>query len=515
MMPADAGQPIAAVRPPAIGRRRARPFIRGLVAALLLSACGLPGLRPPAVDPGLQAFMDRRLGADWYGVYLEQNKIGYFKSTASRGSGPGGPIYQLQLEGVLALPAPEDAGQTTIRVEIEFKAEPPFELLRYRDRTVRQGHSAEVAIEQTGQGYLARVTQGADTRLEQLGALGYTLAHYCAVQRWIARGPAVGDRIRVPYLNLQTLAIQENLSQISAVRTAVAAGVTVTYYDVATTGGDGLERAETFGADGKAYALVFGGVFECRLEPETLATQRQSATAVFFKNTVPIDRPLGDTARVGRLRLLLEAEAGNLLGSAPGQAVMPGPAGRQVLVAIDPASGPPVVARQQEIDANLAATTEFPARHPQVLELAREAAAGARTTADQVGRLVRFVRAYIQSDYTANPLTVLDIIAVRKGDCSEHARLFTVLARALGIPARTVGGLIYLGDTFQEFGLHAWNEVVIDGAWVPVDPTRGQTRIDAAHIRFPIDMAAEWQVMAAIPKIKLKVLEVEERQAAP
>ena len=80
------------------------------------------------------------------------------------------------------------------------------------------------------------------------------------------------------------------------------------------------------------------------------------------------------------------------------------------------------------------------------------------------------------------------------------------MARSLGIPCRTVGGLIYLGDEFRQFGLHAWNEVVINGVWVPVDPTWGQPLIDATHIRFPVNVSQEWQIMAGIEKIKMEVL---------
>jgi transglutaminase-like putative cysteine protease len=78
---------------------------------------------------------------------------------------------------------------------------------------------------------------------------------------------------------------------------------------------------------------------------------------------------------------------------------------------------------------------------------------------------------------------VLEVIRRRRGDCTEHAALFTALARAAGIPARTVGGVMYMGDEEKAFGGHAWNEVVLDGAWVPVDPTFDEVRADCAHVR--------------------------------
>jgi transglutaminase-like putative cysteine protease len=61
--------------------------------------------------------------------------------------------------------------------------------------------------------------------------------------------------------------------------------------------------------------------------------------------------------------------------------------------------------------------------------------------------------------------------------------LFTTLARALSIPAREVSGLAYMGDEVRAFGGHAWCEVVLEGRWVPVDPTWGETSLSATHIR--------------------------------
>ena len=76
---------------------------------------------------------------------------------------------------------------------------------------------------------------------------------------------------------------------------------------------------------------------------------------------------------------------------------------------------------------------------------------------------------------------------MHKGDCTEHTLLLTTLARAVGIPARSVSGLVYMGDAYRAFGGHAWNEVVIDGRWVPVDATWGQMQLDAAHLRLAAD----------------------------
>jgi hypothetical protein len=77
----------------------------------------------------------------------------------------------------------------------------------------------------------------------------------------------------------------------------------------------------------------------------------------------------------------------------------------------------------------------------------------------------------------------MDLIKSRKGECSAHALLFTTLARAAGIPAREAWGWMYMGDTYQSFGGHAWNEVILDGQWVPVDAVFRQIQLDVGHIQ--------------------------------
>jgi hypothetical protein len=345
-----------------------------------------------------------------------------------------------------------------------------------------------------------------------MGPLDYTLKDYTAVQRWITRKPADGDEMEYRHLVLETLTLETYRSRIMGIHKSLTAGVKTTFYDVVTTDTHGLEVQEVFGPDGRAYRIVLGGLFECRLEPRALATRIDKTVDLFLRNTVFIDRPLGDSETMTLLSLSLDNTSGTLLGSAPGQSITQNRIDGSVGVTLDAKGIPLVKATEEEIEKNLAATIDIPANHPLVIGLAQHAADGANTVSEKVSRLVEFVEQYIQDDYTANPLTLMDIIEKKKGDCSEHAKLFTAMARALGIPCRTVGGLVYLGDDHQAFGLHAWNEVVMGGVWVPVDPTWGQNAVDVTHIRFPVETSKEWQVMAAIPEMKITVLQVEHRK---
>jgi transglutaminase-like putative cysteine protease len=69
---------------------------------------------------------------------------------------------------------------------------------------------------------------------------------------------------------------------------------------------------------------------------------------------------------------------------------------------------------------------------------------------------------------------------MRAGDCNEHAVLFAALARAAGLPARVVAGVVYLDGAFL---YHAWNEVWLGDGWVSVDAALDQMPADATHIK--------------------------------
>lgn len=462
----------------------------------------------PADVPFIQ-FVEKSLGTDWYGIYIQEGKVGYLKNTTGREKGPGGTIYNIQISGTIHIPSQKETGDMNINVDAAFNAQPPYSLIRYSDRMMHKDDISETKIIRTSKGYKARITQDKETRAYIMGPLEYSLKDYAAVQRWITQNPERGASIQYPHLNLKTLKIEENTSYIKAIHSGIIAGVRRTYYDVITADANGLKIKEVFGADGKAYSIFLGKAFECRLEPKSLATNMDRTINLFFKNTVSIDRHLGNPEKVTLLKLSLDNTSGTLLDNAPGQLVTHEPVNDSVIVTINSRGIPYVNAIEEEIKMNLAATVDIPANHPKIIRLAHNAVGNAGTNFEKLNRLVKFVYQYIEDDYTANPLTVMDIIEKKKGDCSEHAKLFTVMARAVGIPCRTVGGLIYLGDEFQEFGLHAWNEVVIDGMWIPVDPTWGQILVDATHIRFSADMSKEWEIMAAIPKMKIKVLHVE------
>jgi transglutaminase-like putative cysteine protease len=119
------------------------------------------------------------------------------------------------------------------------------------------------------------------------------------------------------------------------------------------------------------------------------------------------------------------------------------------------------------------------------------------------------VHGYLSYQEQAPLRSVVEAVQDRRGDCTEYADLFTTLSRSLGIPSRSVVGLAYSDTAGPGFALHAWNEVIIDGRWVAVDPTWNQPRVDATHLPLPTSTSASMSLLAAIPHMRFRVRDVE------
>ncbi len=96
--------------------------------------------------------------------------------------------------------------------------------------------------------------------------------------------------------------------------------------------------------------------------------------------------------------------------------------------------------------------------------------------------LLHWVGTEVRAASGAGLPSAVRVFETRRGDCNEHAVLYVALARAAGIPARTVSGVLALGGRYY---YHAWSEVYLD-EWTAVDPLLGQFPADAGHLRLAV-----------------------------
>lgn len=105
--------------------------------------------------------------------------------------------------------------------------------------------------------------------------------------------------------------------------------------------------------------------------------------------------------------------------------------------------------------------------------------------------------------------TATEALASREGDCTEFAVLLAAAARARGIPARVVSGLVYdsrfLGRP-HAFGPHTWVQAWTGRRWRSYDAALG--RFDAGHVALRIGDGSPAQTRGVLELIAgLRIVE--------
>lgn len=167
--------------------------------------------------------------------------------------------------------------------------------------------------------------------------------------------------------------------------------------------------------------------------------------------------------------------------------------------------GSPAVA-QTTSDAYLKSVEKIEAAAPEIVAKGRELAKDIQEPREIARALTAWTADWLK-DTIEDGGSALFSLKGRSGNCQTHARLYTALARSLGIPTRFVSGLVYLNG--KGFLYHSWAESYLGNRWVAIDPTYNQLPADPTHLKFfeghtQEDMAP---IIAIIGRIKITVLD--------
>lgn len=416
----------------------------------------------------------RERNDDWYEVYLKDSKVGFAHFSY-------GPSQHSELPGYAARHAfhiqTQSMGEAVSSITTEeffFHREPPHELYFAR---LKNNSGTILEVRPGRGGYVADVkTQGQQRRL-QLGPAAFSYDDLLLPEQWIRENPDVGASLEVGFFSMSDLRFGRQ--KLTVADYDPQTGI----YRVVAESSSSETKVETFLDDqGHMVSATLGQAMRLKKAPREKARRRGVSKDIFASTASIVDTNLGDPRLLGGLYLEAYGNSAPLLKSGPWQKVTATPDGRVFLTLGEAAT--PVTATQAEIENALQGSYKYPVDEGVVVTLARKATAGAETRAQKVAALARFVSRYVHDVPHPKETTVFDVIKERKGDCSEHSLLFTALARSVGVPAREVVGLLYQQGAYNVFVGHAWNEVVLDGRWVAVDPSTGESRANGGRVRF-------------------------------
>ena len=425
-------------------------------------------------------------GERWYAVTFRHTPIGHYRSEAGR-TDDGDFEFRSTLHFKLA-----DDGHSRIQDRLVFDRRSPHRLLRAEHASSKGARpETRVVIADSK----ARIVESGSSRSIDADS-DLELGDYLAVERWLAtEAPEPGEVHTARSVDFENLSITTDRWRILASHAGE--------FEVAKEARDAVAASDTtrirMGDDLAPLRMDSGDLISLhRVKDEATARLWEQTPPLFAsaRHRVGVDRPIANHESLKRLVVAPHGKDGHAVDW-PGAT-----AAGTISVEADPRTP----ATAAELDAAGAATVNYPADAPEVLDLADRAAGGIEDPREKANALTFFIHDHLRYRDTAGGRTVFDTLRDRSGDCTEFADLYTTMARAAGLPARTVVGLAYLSES-QAFALHAWNEVAIEGIWRGVDPTWGETRIGATHFPLPSDGALT--AIAQLPNLRFRVVETE------
>lgn len=252
----------------------------------------------------------------------------------------------------------------------------------------------------------------------------------------------------------------------------------------------GIESELTVDAKGNVLSseLVGSGITMRRMSREK-AVRPEEAVDIFGAATFTVDAALPARYRLDGITLSFEREHGDppKVPSYPTQTSQR--RGSKVTVSTKvvmppkkPASLPMSV--KGELSKYLSGTDYEDLQDEKLIAVVEREVGDAKDAWTAAKNLNGFVHAHIADKTLAHAFdSATEALDAKAGDCTEHAVLFSALAKIAGIPTKLATGLVYVGGAEPSFGYHEWVEVWLGDAWHPMDPTFGQDIADATHVK--------------------------------
>ncbi len=453
------------------------------LAALLLTftAAAAPVAAPA---PRLEVLAaPRPVGGEWHGLLLMGQKAGWSFGDLVEESYEGVPAVRSTSKVVLKLTVAGKVVERSVEDDRWYEKKPGGRLLGFLG--VRRGDGGDRRIE--GRCDLQKCTirfrqpAGEETRTVPLPAERVDDADPTRLAA--LRGKDVTSR----FLDLDSLEERAVSNRFGGRKPFVAGGVSVAAIEILTRSeGEAVDSVAWLDAtDGRLLELTMSGTMKAVPMAEAEAKKLDGTLDVFGQSKVPLPRALPNGA--AKVTLLLEGLPPELRRADARQRFEALPDGtvRVRLSSHRPAKAPAKLPVDRALFAReLAATPTVDHDSPAIVALARTLVPKpeGQEPLHVAAVLAGWVNGSLAKVYGASSDRATRVLAEKRGDCTEHALLFVALARASGLPARTVHGLVSADmDGTDALFWHEWAEVWA-GEWIAVDPTFGQLPADATHL---------------------------------
>lgn len=444
------------------------------------------------------------LGDSWYGVYMNNQKAGYAVNSVARND--DGTIvvsedmrFQINMVGV----------KQDMRIESRRTYSSEGSLISIQSEVKDPaGTNSFVGTVQGDQLRLVSVVGGSQSEV-MLPKPQESLEDAIKQTQLVRRGARVGDAIEFTVFEPLYKKELSGISTIVEESTRDIEGVHTKVYTIKTSMPEmGVDSISVVAENGTTLEDEVAGLIKMRLEDEALAKDVGYSNDVIISNAAMVETPIKDPRTRPLLRLELRGpmNEGHLFNDER-QKVTQGDGfvlfeGRTYdMTGFTPAKLP---INDDAVKPWMEATQFVQSDNPKLIAKAREIIGGETDSLAASTKLASWVHDNMHSTFSARLTNAIEVLDHLEGDCTEHSILFIGLARAAGLPAREVAGVVYVEGLKPGFYFHQWAKVWV-GKWIDVDPTFNQPLVDATHIKLAEgDLFQQARIIPIIGQLQIK-----------
>ncbi len=445
------------------------------------------------------------MGENWYGLYMNGQKAGYSLNKVSRDEKRRVHVVEDARFMVNMAGVKQDMHIFSDRVYGEDGA-----LIEIISEVVDPAQKSRFHAVVSGEELLLTSLVGANTTETRLPKPAESLLDAVRNAHWARQKPQVGDAINFSVFEPLYQQDVTGMSRIIDAEERVFNGVATKVFKIRTA-------IDLMAIDTVSYVTETGvtleeqvaGSITMRLEPKEVAKDVTYSNDVIISNAAMVAGPIDNPRARQSLRLALRGPLNeNLLINDERQRMTPKEdhvdfQSRLLDLEAVPAAQLPVT--DGELLRYVKPTQFIQSDHPKLVEKAREIVGEEKDSLIIARKLCSWVYSHMTNLYSAQLSNALEALDSLEGDCTEHSVLFVGLARAAGLPAREVAGLIYINKE-PGFYFHQWATVWV-GRWVDMDPTFNQPSADTTHIKLVEgDLIRQARIIPVIGNLKIEVL---------
>lgn len=482
----------------------------GIVGLLWLPYFPISELRAgDAQQNSLRAYVEKIQRRQAYGVYLKNHKFGWAidELKLGRHEDKDVAIATFEMQGSFV------SGGERTRFEEKsitcFALDGKGEIVFGEERSLEDNNeTTRVAVREGDAMVVTTRSRGGETQ-RRVPVPRETLQLTRELEAWLTRPPKKGAKFEHYSTawneeKIDTKEVFAYRGRKSILWGGVKTGVCLVDVNI-----EGMNAAFEVLPDGTPLKGLLGGLFELRAEKESVAKMPGAPTIdMLLASCIRVDKKLGDPERIKSLTLKVTGLSEFAFPTSHRQRIQ-SRRGKTVVLGLtrDWRTERPSPLSPAERQRHLQPTPAIQSDHETFRALASEIAGEETEALRKATKLQDWVFRNVRQTMAANTSSALDVLNNRAGDCTEITLLFVALARAAGVPAREVGGVMYAEDGAPLFGWHAWAEIHDGHQWVSIDPTWNQVYVDATHIKLSED-SNDWAWVNLLGRMKIKVVKI-------